>query len=586
MSGMISKLLCYLKSPRQVCAASAGVFALVSGCQSTDMLPSQYQTNARSVYLNPVGTVPDTYTSNGAVIAATRTSSQPAQAIGAFPSGNTVQPLERTTKDVVNSGVAANGAMLASGDSSQIMLDLVSSLHLAGVENPTICLAQERIREATAQQLRARILLVPDINVGGNYHYNNGPVQSSSGQIINVNDQSLYMGFGAGAVGGGSVVYPGMWLSAHLGDAVFEPLAARENVVAQRSNSDAVQNAVMGDVVTAYLRLAGSEARLDVFRKADGEGAEVVRLTKAFSEAGEGRAADADRARAFYSLVERQRRSVEEDVDVASAQLSRLLNLDPSYHLRTRGDTLDVFRLIPEEAEVEELIARAMQARPELVTRAANIREAQVRVRQEKVRPFLPVLSVGVSAAAFGGESNLVPGGFTSLASRTDIDAMAVWNVQNLGFGNRAQVREANAVVGQSLADFNSTRNQIRTEVVDALAEARAAARQLDYARAAAINAKDGFDLDLLRIKSGQGAGRNRPRPIELLDSYNNILNARQDLVAAITRYDIAQFRLFVAVGSNPLAGPDVSQSVPSVISNGAATATPEPVQMQPKSEK
>jgi outer membrane protein TolC len=231
--------------------------------------------------------------------------------------------------------------------------------------------------------------------------------------------------------------------------------------------------------------------------------------------------------------------------------------------------------LIPEETDIEVLIIQAMQARPELSEQYANIREAQVRVRQEKVRPLLPIISVGVSSGGFGGESNLVPGSSTSLVGRTDIDAMAVWNIQNLGFGNRARVREANAVVGQSLAEYELIKNRIRREVVDALAEAREAARQLEYARTAAIASKEGFDLDLIRIKGGQAVGQNAARPIELLDSFNDLLNARQELVSAITRFDIAQFRLFVAVGSNPLSGPDVSKAVPSLVSNGPASTSP-----------
>jgi outer membrane protein TolC len=462
------------------------------------------------------------------------------------------QPLSQTNSRPIS--------VYAAVPATQDKRDLVTALQMAGIDNPTINLAREQIREALAQQLSARVLLVPNLNIGGNYHYNNGPVQASSGQIIPVSDQALYMGFGAGAVGAGSVVYPGMWLSAHLGDAVFEPLAARENVAARQSNSVAVQNNIMGDVVTAYLRLMGSEARLDVFRGADVEGAEVVRLTTEFSKAGQGRPADADRAQAFNTLVERERHAAEEEVEVASAQLCRLLNIDPSNRLRTKAADLETFRLIPEDTDLEVLIAQAMQARPELATQYANIRAAQIRVRQEKVKPFLPIISVGISSGGYGGESNLVSGGFSPLAGRTDIDAMAVWNIQNLGFGNRARVKEANAIVGQALAEYESIKNRIRREVADALAESRESVRQLEYARKAALNSKEGFDLDLLRIKGGVGEGRNAPRPIELLDSFNNILVARQELVAAITRFDIAQFRLFVAVGSNPLNHPDVSK--------------------------
>jgi outer membrane protein TolC len=464
-------------------------------------------------------------------------------------------------------------------------LDLGTALRLAGVDNPTINLARETIREALAQQFRARVMLVPDVNIGGNYHYHTGTVQSSSGLITSVNDQSLYMGAGALAVASGTTAIPGLWLAAHLGDAIYEPLAARENVSDRQATSIAVQNAVMGDVVTAYLRLVGSEARLEVIRRAHVEGDEVVRLSAEFAKVGLGRPSDANRARSFNDLVERERYAAEEEVEVASAQLCRLLNLDPSNHLRTPGASLEPFRVFYEDTDAEALIARALKARPELAARYANLREAEVRVRQEKIRPYLPSVFIGVSTGAFGGESSVVNQGFTQLAGRTDIDAVAVWKVQNLGFGNRARVREMKATVVEAVAEYESTRNRIRSEVIEALADARSAAQKVEIARRAVRNSSEGFRLDLDRIKGGAGVDlKFVARPIELLDSFDQILESRQALVAAVAAFDIAQFRLFVAVGSNPLDEPNISRLAPPVIpdiSTKMVPVSPEPMPIQ-----
>lgn len=445
-------------------------------------------------------------------------------------------------------------------------IDLAQALRLAGVDNPSINLARETIQEALAIQLGARVLLLPNLNAGANYHYNNGPVQASFGQIIPVADQVLYAGLGAGAVGATGVAIPGVWLFSSLTDAIYEPQAARELVTERRSDAVAVNNAILGDVAVAYLRLVGSEARLDVLRRGDVEGAEVVRLTRDFAQSGQGRPSDSDRARSFNLLVERERQAALEEVAVASAQLCRLLNLDPSIQLRTPHPVIEPFQLIPEDSDPESLVAIAMQARPELISSFAAIREAQVRVRQEKVRPLLPTISVGVSAAAYSGASDLATGRFVPFTGRTDIDAMAVWNLRNLGFGNHARVRETTAVMSQALAEYEAAKSRVRREVLDALAEARSAAAQLDLARSAVANASDSYQLDLQRIKGGQGMGPNSPRPIELLDSFNNILQAREELVTAVIGYDTAQFRLFVAVGSNPLNGPNVAPMVPAAV--------------------
>lgn len=437
--------------------------------------------------------------------------------------------------------VAASGAPVAPET-----LDLAVALRLAGVENPTINLARERIQEALADQLGARSILLPSINVGGNYHDHDGTQQSSSGFIRNLHSQSLFLGLGAVALGSSSPTVPGIRVLAHLGDAWFEPLAARQRVSARRSDARAVENDILLQVATAYLELTGAEARLDVLQKARADAGEVVRLTRVFAEKGAGRQADADRASARADLIRRAERAVEGDVAVASAHLCRLLSLDPSVRLRSPGGQVVPFRLISEDADTEELVAGALHARPEVSARTAEVTEAQYRVRQEKVRPLLPLLSVGYSGGLFGGGGSQVAQSFGPLKQRSDFDTVAVWNFQGLGFGNRAQVRRADAVMGESIARFDVAVNQIRREVTEAQADARAAYRQVGLTRVALSNAEEGYKLETERIKQGQG------RPIEVLDSLQQLIDARLELVQAVITYDTAQFRLFVATGSTP----------------------------------
>jgi outer membrane protein TolC len=427
-------------------------------------------------------------------------------------------------------------------------IDLGVALRLAGVDNPTINLARERVREAAAAELGARSLLLPSVNIGGNYHLHNGALQASPGFIRVVNSRSLYLGFGARALAAETVAFPGVRLFAHLGDAAYEPIAARQQTAVRRADASATNNAVLLDVATGYLELVGAEARLDVLRRAEADVTEVARLTAVYAAKGQGREGDAMRAATNAELVRRQLRRAEEDVAVASARLAGLLNFSPVDRLRTPGGPVEAFRLVPADSPLELLVEAAVRARPEVTARAVAIQQAETRRRQEQVRPLVPTISVGVSGGLFGGGSNLVDPAFGPLKGRTDFDALAVWNVQNIGFGNLALVRRADAVVGTAVADYELAVNLVRREVAEALAAAQAAALQIGQARAAVTTAEEGFRLEAERIRQGQG------RPIEVLDSFNQLLDARQELVRAVVAFDIAQFRLFVAVGNNPLA--------------------------------
>lgn len=132
------------------------------------------------------------------------------------------------------------------------------------------------------------------------------------------------------------------------------------------------------------------------------------------------------------------------------------------------------------------------------------------------------------------------------MTGRSEFDVLAVWSFQNLGVGNQARVRAANSGVGTAIAGYDLIANQIRREVAEALADARAAVTQIKTVELSLAAAEEGFKLEMERIKQGQG------RPIEVLDSFRQLLEARQEMLRAVIAFDIAQFRLFVAVGRNP----------------------------------
>jgi outer membrane protein TolC len=441
-----------------------------------------------------------------------------------------------------------NAGAEATAIDAPVALDLASALREAGVDNPTIALAQERIREALAGQLAARAMLMPSINLGSNFRLHRGALQDDPGFLFDPHSQGLFVGAGAGAVGTGAVTIPGVWLFSYLADAVYEPIVASQVVSADRAKARAVQNTILLNVSTVYLRLVAAEARVEILRQAQADINEIVRITTAFANSGEGAVADARRATANAEFVQRQIHGAEGDRQAAAARLAGLLSLDPSAAIRTPGGLVESFRLVDENADLDNLIAEALHTRPELAARAAEIQEAQTRFRQERARPWLPLVAVGYSAGAFGGGSNLVSTKFSNLQDRSDFSVLAAWNIQNLGVGNRARVSRAGSLVGQANAAYQAVVNQVRDEVASAQAAARMAARQAQTARSSLSAAEEAFRLDTERIRQGQG------RPIEALDSFRQLVEARLELLRSIVAFDIAQMQLWVAMGSSPMA--------------------------------
>src|SRR5206468_2863202 len=115
--------------------------------------------------------------------------------------------------------------------SAEYPIDLSTALRLAEVENPTIAIARARIIEALAVQTGAMALLLPSLNPGTNYHLHTGNLQRSSGRILNLTEQSYYVGGGARTVGAETIGVPAVNIFSPLTDALFEPLAAHQQVI-------------------------------------------------------------------------------------------------------------------------------------------------------------------------------------------------------------------------------------------------------------------------------------------------------------------------------------------------------------------
>jgi outer membrane protein TolC len=442
-------------------------------------------------------------------------------------------------------------------------VDLPAVLARAGVENPTIAIAQAEIRVALAAQLEARSLLLPSLNAGANYHWHEGTLQASFGGLRRTNgENSLYFGFGARTVAAETVTIPGLRFFAPLADAIFNPRAARDEVAARRYAATATRNNILLDVSTAYLNLLAAEGRLAVIRESERNIGEVVDLTVAHYRSGLGRRGDADRALSEAALFHRDAQAAEEEVAVTAARLAELLNLDPSVRLRTQDGPVQLFDLVNLNDPLEELIQVAVRNRPEMGQWSATIAATEVRLRQEQVRPFLPTLLVGFSAGGFGGGSNQVGYHMGKFGGRTDFDVLAYWTFQNFGLGNLANARRRRAEVGEAESERVIALNRVRDEVAEAYATSGARRRDVEVAKRQLATAQNGFRRDMeaaraLVAEERPEGGVRRARPIEVLQSARLLAAARQELLLAVIRYDEAQFRLFVALGQPPdLAAP------------------------------
>jgi len=276
-----------------------------------------------------------------------------------------------------------------------------------------------------------------------------------------------------------------------------------------------------------------------------------------FAVAGERRTADANRAQADWKLRRAAVQRAEESVAVTAARLASRLNLDPTIRLHPVGGPLVPINLIALDTPTHDLIAYALQNRPDLAAQAAEVARAEVHYHEELARPWIPTLWLGYSAGAFGGGSNVVPPTLAHFGGRSDFDVSLYWTLLNLGAGNISFQNRRYAIVGAADAQRMRVLNRVRQEVTSARAEALAARDQIEIAKSELTSAENGLREDTERARNNLG------RPIEVLNSLTLVGGARVNLITALLHYDQAQFRLFVALGSPPPLLEPPAENVP-----------------------
>jgi outer membrane protein TolC len=420
-------------------------------------------------------------------------------------------------------------------------VNLASALQLASGRNPQVNFANERIQEAFAQWSAAEILWLPSIRVGLNYNTREGRLQDVEGEVFDISRSAFFTGFGAGGVGAASPAFPGLAAQFRMNDALYMPRIAQSATAARQYAATAATNDVLLETALAYLELLNAAQLRAITAETLHNSRQLTELTADYARTGQGAQADADRAAAELAVRENELERAEEAAQVASARLAQMLSMDPTIAIEPLEPTVVPIELASRPAEVQELVATGLSHRPELAENQMLVSEAVHRLKREQHAPLLPSVLLGVSYGGFGGS----PGGdaFGNFGDRFDFDAVAFWEVRNLGFGEKAARAEAQSRVNQARWQQVRTMDLIAREVVEAHAQVQARRRQIANAETGVQAAADSYRRNMQRIRDGVGL------PVEVLQSIQALDAARREYLRAVVTYNEAQFRLHRALG-------------------------------------
>lgn len=423
-------------------------------------------------------------------------------------------------------------------------IDLPTVLRLVNANSPTIGFARERVAAAVARQDRAEVAWLPTLTAGLTYNRFDGQTQNSRGEVFGVSRSNLF------ASGGPT-------LRVDPSDAIFDQLVARRLTAAERSAASQTVIDAQLDSVLTYLDLVQVYGQLainaDVLSKAEAmlkfaQNARDAQLSKT--------AADVNRAQTEVYLRRQERIDLQARAAAVSARLARLLLLQPTIDLRPTDPTIAPVVLIDSACTLDDLIGIALRTRPDLAALRYVVSAAQQSVRKARTGPLLPRVVVEQQTGGFGGGVNDYVGQF---AARSAVGAGLYWDLQNLGFGDLAVIRERRAELSQTL--FRLTEGQARAsaEVTEQAKVAAARYDSLEVARKAVSEASETYRK--LRETSFNMVGpRAQYDALEPLIAIQQLNQAQTQYLAAVVDFNRAQFRLFAALGypvdqTQPAAG-------------------------------
>jgi outer membrane protein TolC len=421
-----------------------------------------------------------------------------------------------------------------------VPIDFATALALAAGDNPQVAFARQRINEAFAQWRTAEVMWVPSLRGGMNYNKHEGTIQDVEGNIIETSRGSVYTGFGAQAVGASSPAVSGLVIDLHMRDAIFQPRIASRLLAASRQASRATTNDILFDTATAYNDLLEASAYEAVAKSTLENTRRLVDVTSEFARAGQGLLADADRAQAEYSVGQIEVRRATENVKTASVRLARTLSEDATLTLVPQEATLVPIEMAPADCNLHELVATGLSNRPELIESRLLVAAAVERLRSERSAPLVPSVLLGLS---YGGNGGGLGRNIDNFGDRMDFDAVAYWELRNLGWGEQAARAEAQSRVEQARWRQVQVMDQVASEVAEAHVQVVSRRDEIELAQGGITAAQDSYRRNSERIQDALGL------PIEVLQSIQALDRAQRQYVRSVADFNRAQFRLQRALG-------------------------------------
>ncbi len=423
-------------------------------------------------------------------------------------------------------------------------INLATALRLSDARPLIVAAAQASVWVAEAQLTRAKVLWVPTLNLGGDYIRHDGGGPDFNKGIMTAPSVNFFY------AGGGLTQYVATT------DAIFQPLAARQVLNAQHWGVQAAKNDALLQTADAYFRVHQHRGMFAGALYCVERGRDLVeRIAQLSRELVP--AVEVDRARNMLADLEQQSVLACQRWRVSSADLTQVLRLDPrAVVVPLESDHLQV-TLIDPDRPLPDLHVIALTNRPELASQQALVQAMVQTIRREKGRPLLPTVLINgfqtpyelLQAGIFGIGPNTSLNQWTG---RFDMSPQLVWQLESMGIGNLARIKEQRGMQSLAIIDFLKTQDMVAGDVTRAQARLQSASLRVEQADRALRTAITTFNGNYEGLRHTTRFGDvlvlvNRPQ--EVVFALQLMKLAFDEYFTTVADYNRAQFELFRALG-------------------------------------
>lgn len=114
-------------------------------------------------------------------------------------------------------------------------------------------------------------------------------------------------------------------------------------------------------------------------------------------------------------------------------------------------------------------------------------------------------------AASYGGLGGGLGGEIANYGDRFDADAVAYWEIRQLGIGEQASRRESKSRILQAKTREIEVMDRIAREIAEGYVQITARKEQIDLAHEAVLAAQDSFEKNWDQIRNGKGLPSRSP---------------------------------------------------------------------------